>query len=52
MEKSKQIEEIAIVIKEVLPNSLPKMYHPTDDLISIPLIVDNKKIIIEIKSIN
>ena len=29
----------------------PKMYHPTDDTITIPLLSDGKKIIIEIKSI-
>jgi len=27
----------------------PKMYHPTVDSISIPLFVDGKKIVIEIK---
>ena len=30
----------------------PKMYHPTDDSISIPLFVDGDKIIIEIKKQN
>ena len=29
----------------------PKMYHPSDDSVSIPLFVDGKKIIIEIKSV-
>ncbi len=29
----------------------PKMYHPTDNSISIPLFVDGKKIIIEIKTV-
>ena len=29
----------------------PKMYHPTDDSISIPLFVDGKKIVIEIKTV-
>ena len=29
----------------------PKMYHTTDDSISIPLFVDGKKIIIEIKTV-
>ena len=28
----------------------PKMYHTTDDAISIPLFVDGKKIVIEIKN--
>ena len=29
----------------------PKMYHPTDDSISIPLFVGGKKIVIEIKTV-
>ena len=29
----------------------PKMYHPTDNSISIPLFVDGKKIIVEIKTV-
>jgi TATA-box binding protein (TBP) (component of TFIID and TFIIIB) len=29
----------------------PKMYHPTEDSITIPLFVDGKKIIVEIKGI-
>ena len=29
----------------------PKMYHPTDDTISIPLFVDGKKIVVEIKTV-
>ena len=29
----------------------PKMYHPTNDSISIPLFVDGKKIVIEIKTV-
>jgi len=29
----------------------PKMYHPTDDSVSIPLFVDGAKIVIEIKTI-
>lgn len=29
----------------------PKMYDPTDDSISIPLFVDGKKIVVEIKSV-
>jgi len=29
----------------------PKMYHPTDDSISIPLFVDGKKIVVEIKTV-
>ena len=28
-----------------------KMYHPTDDSISIPMITDGKKIIVEIKTV-
>jgi hypothetical protein len=63
MKKSEQIEEIGTAISECLNklyetkeplsfNPFPKMYHPTDDSINIPLIVDGKKIIIEIKSSN
>ena len=29
----------------------PKMYHPSNDSISIPLFVDGKKIVIEIKTV-
>jgi TATA-box binding protein (TBP) (component of TFIID and TFIIIB) len=29
----------------------PKMYHPTDDSVSIPLFVDSKKIVVEIKTV-
>ena len=29
----------------------PKMYHSTDDSISIPLFVDGKKIVVEIKTV-
>tara|TARA_Y100000389_G_scaffold151149_1_gene150852 strand:+ start:167 stop:373 length:207 start_codon:yes stop_codon:yes gene_type:complete len=29
----------------------PKMYHPTDDSISIPLFVNGKKIVIDIKTV-
>lgn len=29
----------------------PKMYHPTDDSISIPLFVDGKKIVVEVKTV-
>ena len=59
MKKSEQIEEIATAICECLNklyetkeqlsfNLFPKMYHLTEDSISIPLIVDTKKIIITI----
>ena len=51
MNKSKQVEDIATMVKESLANSLPKMYHPIEDSISIPLIVDGKKIVVEIKSV-
>lgn len=52
MAKSEQVEKIATAIKENLnEHTLPKMYHPTEDLISIPLIVDGKKIVVEIKSV-
>ena len=29
----------------------PKMYHPADDSISIPLFVNGKKIVVEIKTV-
>ena len=29
----------------------PKMYHPADDSISIPLFVDGTKVIVEIKTV-
>ena len=29
----------------------PKMYHPTEDSISIPLFVDGKKIVVEVKTV-
>ena len=29
----------------------PKMYHSTDDSISIPVFVDGKKIVVEIKTV-
>lgn len=29
----------------------PKMYHPTNDSVSIPLFVDGKKIVVEIKTV-
>jgi hypothetical protein len=53
MEKSKQIEEISNIIKDSLKNYmiLPKMYHSTKDIVNIPLIIDGKEIIIEIKTI-
>ena len=60
--KSMQIEKIATKIQESLKlwesvsgdkeiKQFPKMYHSTDDTISIPLFVDGKKIIVEIKSV-
>ena len=30
----------------------PKMYHPTDDSISIPLFTNGKKVIVEVKALN
>jgi hypothetical protein len=67
MNKSKQVERIATKIQESLQlwetiggdketkqeyeiKQFPKMY-PTDDSISIPLFVDSKKIIVEIKTV-
>ena len=53
MEKSKQVEQVVEIIQESLKELLifPKMYHPSENSISIPLIIDNKKITIEIKGI-
>ena len=54
MRKSKEIEEIGTAISECLTklyetkeplsfNPFPTMYHPTDESLNIPLIVDGKK---------
>ena len=62
MKKSEQIEEIGSAISECLNklyeteeqlsfNPFPKIYHPTEDSLNIPLIVDGNKIIIEVKSV-
>ena len=53
MKKSKQVEQVAEIIQESLKELLvfPKMYHPSENLISIPLIIDIKKITIEIKEL-
>jgi hypothetical protein len=53
MKKSKQVEQVAEIIQKSLEELLvfPKMYHPSENSISIPLIIDNKKITIEIKGI-
>jgi hypothetical protein len=54
MEKSKQVEQIAEIVKESLKDLLtfPKMYHPSEDQINLGLIIDGKKITIEIKGIS
>ena len=46
MKKSKQVEQVAEIIQESLKELLvfPKMYHSSENLISIPLIIDSKKI--------
>ena len=51
MKKSKQVEQVTEIVKESLEGLLvfPKMYHPSENSISIPLIIDDKKITIEIK---
>ena len=53
MKKSKQVEQVAEIIQESLKELLvfPKMYHSSENLISIPLIIDSKKITIEIKEL-
>lgn len=52
MEKSIEIENIADRITSALQDLtiFPKMYHPTEDQINLGLIVDGKKVIIEIKT--
>ena len=54
MEKTIQVEAIATYIRESLGpfEPQPKMYHPEKDLISIPLVVDGVKIVVEIKKID
>lgn len=54
MEKSSQVEQVSLAVQESLKQFLtfPKMYHPTEDSISIPLVVDGKKVVVEIKSLN
>lgn len=54
MEKSPQIEQVSLVVEESLKQllALPRMYHPTEDSISIPLVIDGKKVVVEIKTVN
>jgi len=51
MEKSTQVEDIATRIATALQDLtiFPKMYHPTEDQINLGLIIDGKKVTIEIK---
>jgi hypothetical protein len=52
MEKSNEIEAVADRITSALQDLtiFPKMYHPTEDQINLGLIVDGKRVIIEIKT--
>lgn len=61
MKKSKEVEDVAEAISECLNklyegdepllfNPFPKIYHSMFDSISIPLIIDGKKIVVEIKA--
>ena len=52
MEKSTQVEDVAARIATALQDLtiFPKMYHPTEDQINLGLVVDGKKVIIEIKT--
>ena len=52
IEKSTQVEDIATRIATALQDLtiFPKMYHPNEDQIDFGLIVDGKKVIIEIKT--
>ena len=52
MNKSKQVEDTATMVKESLANSLPKMYHPTEDLVKIPIYTDGAKIVITIEKVD
>ena len=54
MEKSKNIELLASKIQESLNglNQFPKMYHPTDDELSIPLLVEGEKLVVTVKKVN
>ena len=52
MEKSIEVESITFMILEGLKelSVTPKMYHPTKDQINLGVVVDGKKVIIEIKT--
>jgi len=56
MEKSKYVEKIAKLIQDKISTTkikqFAKMYHPTNDSISIPLFIDGVKIVVEIKPLN
>jgi hypothetical protein len=56
MKKTKQVEEIAKLIQDWVSTTeikqFSKMYHPTNDSISIPLFIDGEKIVVEIKTLN
>jgi hypothetical protein len=56
MEKSKHVEQIAQLIQDQIAiteiKQFSKMYHPTNDSISIPLFVEGVKIVVEIKTLN
>jgi hypothetical protein len=55
MTKSKQVEEITTKIQDLLQESgvniFPKMYHVKEDSISLPMVVDNKQVIVEIRTV-
>ena len=52
MEKSIEIESVADRITLALQDLkvFPKMYHPTEDQINLGILVDGKRVIIEIKT--
>ena len=52
MEISTQVESIADSISLALKDLtvFPKMYHPTEDQINLGIIIDGKRVIIEIKT--
>ncbi len=56
MKKSEHVEQIAQLIQDQIAiteiKQFPKMYHPTNDSISIPLFINGKKVVIEVKTLN
>jgi hypothetical protein len=59
MDKSKEVELVSAILKNYLTvqkhigeiDVLPKMYHPTEDQVNIPLLMNGKKLVVEIKTV-